>query len=212
MLYLFDVDGTLTDSAPDITGAVSEVLQRNELPPQSFEHLRTYIGKHLRELFFDIVPDCTEEKSDALIAEYRTLYTAREHMQTRVYAGIAEALAGLGGIKSTATTKGTPTTRIVLEKFGLIQYFDHVQGTDGFPAKPAPDVIHRSLERFQVAAQDVLFIGDSEADMAAGRAAGVRLCAVRWGYGNLEKMARYEPDYWVDEPAQILALSRSTMI
>ena len=52
-----------------------------------------------------------------------------------------EALAALGGRKSTATTKGTPTTRAVLEQFGLIQYFDHVQGTDGFPYKPAPDVI-----------------------------------------------------------------------
>ena len=208
MLYLFDVDGTLTDSAPDITGAVSEVLRRNDLPPQTFEHLRTYIGKHLRELFFDIVPDCTEAQSDALIAEYRTIYAAREHSQTRVYAGIAEVLAELGGIKSTATTKGTPTTRIVLEKFGLIQYFDHVQGTDGFPAKPAPDVIHKSLERFQVAAEDVLFIGDSEADMAAGRAAGVKLCAVRWGYGDIEKMARYEPDCWVDHPSQLLAVAR----
>lgn len=208
MLYLFDVDGTLTDSAPDITGAVSEVLRRNDLPPQTFDHLRTYIGKHLRELFFDIVPDCTEAQSDALIAEYRTIYAAREHSQTRVYEGITEVLAGLSGIKSTATTKGTPTTRIVLEKFGLIQYFDHVQGTDGFPAKPAPDVIHKSLDLFQVAAEDVLFIGDSEADMAAGRAAGVKLCAVRWGYGDIEKMARYEPDFWVDHPSQLLAVAR----
>lgn len=208
MLYLFDVDGTLTDSAPDITGAVSEVLRRNDLPPQTFELLRTYIGKHLRELFFDVVPDCTEAQSDALIAEYRTIYAAREHSQTRVYAGIAEVLAELGGIKSTATTKGTPTTRIVLEKFGLIQYFDHVQGTDGFPAKPAPDVIHKSLDLFRVAPEDVLFIGDSEADMAAGRAAGVKLCAVRWGYGDIEKMARYEPDFWVDHPSQLLAVAR----
>jgi len=154
------------------------------------------------------VPDCTEAKSDALITDYRTIYAAREHSQTRVYAGIAEALAGIEGLKATATTKGTPTTRIVLEKFGLIQYFDHVQGTDGFPAKPAPDVIHKSLDRFQVAAGDVLFIGDSEADMAAGRAAGVKLCAVRWGYGDIDKMARYAPDYWVDEPAQLLALCR----
>ena len=52
-----------------------------------------------------------------------------------------KALAALGGRKSTATTKGTPTTRAVLEQFGLIQYFDHVQGTDGFPCKPAPDVL-----------------------------------------------------------------------
>ena len=57
-----------------------------------------------------------------------------------MYPGVAEALRVLGGRKSTATTKGTPTTRAVLEQFGLISYFDHVQGTDGIPCKPAPDV------------------------------------------------------------------------
>ena len=62
-------------------------------------------------------------------------------LQHSVFPGVAEALASLGGRKSTATTKGTPTTRLVLEKFGLIRHFDHVQGTDGFPSKPAPDVI-----------------------------------------------------------------------
>src|SRR6185295_18648544 len=58
---------------------------------------------------------------------------------------VAEGLATLGGRKGTATTKGSPTTRAVLEQFGLIQHFHHVQGTDGFPSKPAPDVLFTAL-------------------------------------------------------------------
>ena len=80
----------------------------------------------------------TREQMDEMIADYRTRYLARSHASTKPYPGIAEALAALPGRKSTATTKGTPTTRAVLEMFGLLPYFDHVQGTDGFPAKPEP--------------------------------------------------------------------------
>ncbi|MBM3787210.1 MAG: HAD-IA family hydrolase [Acidobacteria bacterium] len=205
-VYLFDVDGTLTDSATDITSSVAEVIRRHGLPAQTQENLRTYIGKHLRELFFDITPGMTEERSDALIQEYRSIYLAREHNHTSVYPGIRESLAALGGRKSTATTKGTPTTMSVLEKFDLLRFFDHVQGTDGFPAKPAPDVIHRSLQALGAQPEDVLFVGDSAADMAAGRAAGVTTCAVRWGYGNFEEMARHSPDYWIDHPSELAAL------
>ena len=70
-----------------------------------------------------------------MIVDYRAIYLARGHTQTRIYPGVAEALSALGGRKSTATTKGTPTTRAVLEQFGLIHYFDHVQGTDGIPVQ-----------------------------------------------------------------------------
>ena len=76
-------------------------------------------------------------------------------------------LSRLDGRKSTATTKGTPMTRAVLEQFELIRHFDHVQGTDGFPAKPEPDVILRS---------------DRGSGCASGRVpAGGRCCR---GYGS----------------------------
>jgi phosphoglycolate phosphatase-like HAD superfamily hydrolase len=65
-------------------------------------------------------------------------YVGRNHTQTQHYAGISEALAALPGKKSTATTKGTPTTRAVLEMFGLLPYFDHVQGTTAFRPSPSP--------------------------------------------------------------------------
>jgi len=116
-----------------------------------------------------------------------------------VYPGVPEALAALAGRKSTATTKGTPTTRAVLEQFGLLRYFDHVQGTDGFPYKPAPDVILTALAALRARPQDCLMVGDSPADMEAGKRAGVRTCAVRYGYGKPEDLARFAPDFWIDD-------------
>jgi HAD superfamily hydrolase (TIGR01549 family) len=118
---------------------------------------------------------------------------------THVYPGVPEALGALAGRKSTATTKGTPTTRAVLEQFGLIQYFDHVQGTDGFPYKPAPDVILTALAALGARPEECLMIGDSPADMEAGKRAGVKTCAVRYGYGKPEDLARFAPDFWIDD-------------
>jgi phosphoglycolate phosphatase len=200
-VYLFDVDGTLLDSAADICGAIRGVLGAEPIVTDEF--LRTYIGRHLYDLFQDLFPDRTREHMDAMIADYRARYLARCHASTKPYPGISEALAALPGRKSTATTKGTPTTRAVLEMFGLLPYFDHVQGTDGFPAKPEPDVILASLEVFGVQPKDCLFVGDSPADMEAGRRAGVKTCAVLWGYGQRAELARWEPDYWVENPSEL---------
>jgi phosphoglycolate phosphatase-like HAD superfamily hydrolase len=113
-------------------------------------------------------------------------------------------LDSLGGRKSTATIKTTKTTRGVLEQFRLIQHFDHVQGTDGFPGKPEPDVILASLRALDASPEQCLMVGDAASDMEAGRRAGVRTCAVRWGYGNHEEMAKWEPDYWIDEPRELV--------
>ncbi len=207
-VYVFDVDGTLLDSAQDICGAIQQVLSAIESsPPVTFDFLKGYIGLHLIDLFQDVFPHYTAEQVDNLIVQYRAIYPARGHQCTRVYPGVAEALAALGGRKSTATTKGTPTTRNVLTQFGLIDYFDHVQGTDGFPCKPAPDVILMALKALGARPEDCLMVGDAPADMEAGKRAGVKTCAVRYGYGNQEKMARFEPDYWVDDLRGLVSLT-----
>ncbi|HVN05192.1 MAG TPA: HAD-IA family hydrolase [Bryobacteraceae bacterium] len=199
-VYLFDIDGTLLDSALDICGAVEHVLAQK--PPArdiSFEYLRSFIGRHLIDLFAEVYPDYSAAEIDALIHEYRTNYLSRRHQATRLYPGVVEGLAALGGRKGTATTKGSPTTRAVLEQFGLLQYFDHVQGTDGFPHKPAPDVVLTALSALGARPEDCLFVGDSAADMEAGRRAGVRICAVSYGYGKTRDLAVWAPDYWVSD-------------
>jgi phosphoglycolate phosphatase len=197
--YLFDIDGTLLDSAVDICGAIHEVLVPHVPVPPAPESLTRFVGYHLDVCFQEALPHFTREQLDELIQAYRTTYLGRGHSQTRPYEGVAEALQVLGGRKGTATTKGTPTTRAILEQFGLVSYFDHVQGTDGFPCKPAPDVLLRSLAALEGRVEDCLFVGDSAADMEAGRRAGVKICAVTYGYGNREDMARWEPDYWISD-------------
>ena len=204
-VYLFDIDGTLLDSAADICGAVQYVLTTAPVPKDlPFEYLKSFIGLHLIDLFADVYPDYSAAQIDGLIQQYRTIYHARGHKDTRLYPGVAEALASLGGRKATATTKGSPTTRAVLTQFGLIQYFDHVQGTDGFPCKPAPDVLWTALAALRAQPGDCLFVGDSPADMEAGRRAGVRTCAVRYGYGKPDELARWSPDYWVSDLRELV--------
>jgi phosphoglycolate phosphatase len=200
-VYLFDIDGTLVDSALDICGAVQTVLASTERNDVEFEFLKGYIGRHLFDLFEDL--NFPPERREALMADYRQIYAARKHTQTRVYPGVLEALPGIPGRKATATTKGTPTTRIVLEIFGLLPFFDHVQGTDGFPAKPEPDVIFKALEGLGAKPEDCLFVGDSAADMQAGKRAGVKTAAVTYGYGKRAELAQWDPDYWIDDLRQL---------
>jgi len=203
-VYIFDVDGTLLDSATDICGAIQQVLSPHVKAPLEFDYLQTFIGYHLDVCFEEVLPGVTREQLDELIRQYRAIYTGRGHASTKVYPGVAEALEALPGRKSTATTKGTPTTRLVLEMFGLLPHFDHVQGTDGFPCKPAPDVLLRAMEALDARPEDCLFVGDSAADMEAGRRAGLRTCGVLYGYGNAEDMARWSPDYWISHPRELL--------
>jgi len=202
-VYLFDADGTLVDSAHDICGAIQQVLSATSCRPVSHDFLCGYIGRHLIDLFQDL--GFPSDQIDPLIVEYRKVYPARDHAMTRLYPGVAEALASLAGKKSTATTKGTPMTRTILERFGLLPHFEHVQGTDGFPAKPAPDVLLKSLEVFRARPDECLLVGDAPADMEAGRRAGIKICAVRYGYGDPAHLAQWNPDFWIDDLRELVS-------
>jgi HAD superfamily hydrolase (TIGR01549 family) len=203
-VYLFDIDGTLLDSAPDICGAQSEVLEAAGRAPVPFAVLRSYVGRELRAVFGDMLPQASEAEIKQLMQDYTLKYRGRKHAGTRVFPGAREALAGLGGRKSTATTKTTEGTRLVLEHFGLLPYFDHVQGSDGFRYKPAPDVVLAAIQGLRAKPEECLMVGDSPADMEAGRRAGVKICAVRYGYGDPGELAKWEPDHWISDLQELV--------
>jgi phosphoglycolate phosphatase len=205
-VYIFDIDGTLLDSAADVCGAVRQVLFKHLADPPPPDHFNRFIGYHLDEFFLDVLPHLTRLQLDELIHEYRAVYPVRGHASTSLYPGVVEMLASLPGRKTTATTKGSTTARAALEQFGLLRFFDHVQGTDGFAYKPAPDVLLRAIAALDAKPEDCLFVGDSETDMEAGRRAGVKICAVRYGYGNPAALAKWQPDYWIDTPAELYLL------
>ncbi len=203
--YLFDVDGTLLESAADICGAVRTALGEVGVDGLDEAYLRSFVGFHLFDLFRQVLPHYTDEQNQALLTRYRQIYLGRGHRATRVYDGIPEMLAALGGRKSTATTKSSETTRAFLTQFGLVKYFDHVQGTDGFPSKPDPEVVRRALAALEARPEECLMVGDAGPDLLAGRAAGVKTCAVNWGYGNHEAMRVIAPDYWITRPSDLIS-------
>ena len=203
-VYLFDIDGTLLDSAPDICGAQSEVLEAAGRAPVPFAVLRGYVGRELRAVFSEMLPQASEAEIKRLMQDYALKYRGRKHAGTRVFPGAREALAGLGGRKSTATTKTTEGTRLVLEHFGLLSYFDHVQGSDGLRYKPAPDVVLAAIQGLQAKPEECLMVGDSPADMEAGRRAGVKICAVRYGYGDPVELAKWQPDHWISDLQELV--------
>jgi phosphoglycolate phosphatase-like HAD superfamily hydrolase len=101
-VYLFDVDGTLLDSAPDICGAIQAVLQTTPAGSVPDSFLRRYIGRHLIDLFGDLFPAYSPEQIDRLVVEYRAIYPRRGHRSTKPFPNVVETVAELGGRKSTA--------------------------------------------------------------------------------------------------------------
>ncbi len=203
--YFFDIDGTLLDSAPDICGAVCEVCP--EIPEAV---VRRYIGRSLAEMFADFYPGIPQERIDELSRVYTERYRARAHRNTRVFPGVAEMVATLPGRKSTATTKRTATAGLVLEQFGLRQHFNHIQGSDNGRYKPDPSILFEAMQALDARPEECMIVGDTAADIEAGKRANIRTCAVAWGYGDPAELRSLQLDFWIDRPEDLLLAFQPT--
>src|ERR1700761_1023884 len=103
-VYLFDVDGTLLDSATDIFGAIQEVIEQEGAAAPSFTELRGLVGMHLVDFFAGAFPGYGAEKLEELFQAYRACYRARGHRETKVFPGVLEGLTALRGRKRTTAT------------------------------------------------------------------------------------------------------------
>ncbi len=190
---VFDLDGTLVDSLADITASFRHVLRAFGLPEPDDRAMAGLIGRPLVEMFRRAAPGADAE---ALAEAYRAHY--REHMadRSRPYPGVPELLARLRGegyALVVATTKRTATARKLAEAVGILHLLDHVQGTDGLPAKPAPDVVEAAVQA--VSGQGVCMVGDTVHDVLAGKAAGLCTFAVTWGNHDAATLAAVAPDH-----------------
>lgn len=189
---VFDLDGTLVDSFDDISAAFRRSFHVIGIEPPTTGDVRSLIGKPLRDMY---APWAPADVLDALIDEYRRDYAVRCADRTRPFPGIVELLDALrarGHGLAVATTKTTWMARTVMGRLGIEDRVDHVQGTDGFPHKPAPDVIAHALAG--VGRPGAWMIGDAVSDVVAGRAAGLRTCAVTWGVHSETALRAAQPD------------------
>ena len=189
---VFDFDGTLVDSSKDIARAFCESLKRSGLEVPPLEAVYPLIGRPLSEMYAGFAES---GQIDELIAGYRAIYPTLWTEHTRAFPGVTNVLSGLrekGCRLTVATTKGTDTVRTIAAQLRLDHYFDHLQGTDGFAHKPAPDVVLRALAG--AGGTGAWMVGDTVADILAGKAAGLKTYAVTWGTHDEATLREVEPD------------------
>lgn len=186
---VFDLDGTLIDSVPDVRNALNVMLGgrgRRQLAPDEValmvgEGARVMIGRAL-EATGGAVAD-----PDAVLTEYLVAYAARPVVDTVIYPGAVAALARLaeaGCLLGICTNKPEEITRLVLDGLGLTRFFAAIIGGDSLPfRKPDPRHVTTTLERMG-GDGPAFYVGDSETDVAAARGAGLPVVAVSFGYSK----------------------------
>lgn len=190
---VFDLDGTLVDTAPDLVRALNQTLDLEGLPRMKLETVRTLVGRGARTLIeraaeFSGVA-FAEERLQALTREFIGFYRediARESMPFPGAEDALTALAGLGARLAICTNKRTDLSVQLLEALGLAQRFAAIVGADAVAEKkPHPDHYTAAVERAGGAVARSLMVGDTAADVAAARGAGAPVIAVAFGYSDV---------------------------
>jgi phosphoglycolate phosphatase len=187
---LFDLDGTLVDSAPDIAFAVNKVMAKDGVASHSVAVVRTLIGEGIHRLVEKAYAlhhrGLSLDNLNARTAEFAALYEAHIADATRPYPGVITGLEALRnqGIKiAVVSNKAQYLTDHLLQTLGLASHFDLILGArDNLPKKPAPDMLQFALRSLGAGPDEAVFVGDSVADVRAAEAANLPCILIDGGY------------------------------
>ena len=209
---LCDLDGTLIDSRRDIALAFQYALRRvagGALPEEAA--IAQHIGKALEHMARALGYHFSPTQLTTFLDTYRHHYAASGTPHTRPYPGVTTTLQALSFLTfGVVTTKAQEQAETLLRRLQLRAFFRHVKGwVPGLQLKPAPDSVVAALTALHCAPQQALMVGDTAADVLAGKAAGLKTCAVTYGFGALEDLRRCAPDYVIDTFGDLAAVLRT---
>jgi phosphoglycolate phosphatase len=188
-LAIFDLDGTLVDSAPDIQAALDRLMAARGLPGFTRDEVTAMIGDGVRVLVTRALAARGQPFDEAALDAFMADYEANAANETRLFPGIAEALEALqaqGWRLAVCTNKPEAAARELLGALGLLDRLAALGGGDSFPMrKPDPGHLHATIAAAGGAARGAVMIGDHRNDIAAARGAGIPCVFVGWGYGPL---------------------------
>jgi phosphoglycolate phosphatase len=206
-LMLFDLDGTLVETAPEIMDAVNDTLGRFSLPLVSQQQVNDWIGHGTLELLVQALADRsgtpveqvrTGDMLRQMVPVYDGFYQQRCGTRSHLYPHVRETLQTLRaqGVKlAVVTNKESRYTKVVMDVHQLGPMFDAVVSGDTFPAKkPNPVGVAHCLAQFGVARERSLFVGDSSIDAATARNAGVPVWLLPYGYNMGQPIESCAPD------------------
>ncbi len=212
-LVMFDLDGTLIDSVPDLAEAVDRMLVELGRAPAGVEKVRDWVGNGARVLVRRALAGgldhaaVGEAETEEALARFLDIY-ADCHNLTALYPGVHELLEALSTAAvelAVVTNKPERFVAPLLEQVGLGGYFRWIIGGDTLPQqKPDPAALLQVMRLAGVEAAQSLFVGDSRNDVLAARAADVPCVAVSYGYNHGRPIAEEEPSLVVDSLVELL--------
>jgi phosphoglycolate phosphatase len=190
LTVVFDLDGTLVDTAPDLVDALNAVFALHGLAPIEYAAARNMIGGGARRMIESALTlrdsGCSTADVDRLFADFITHYSAHVADRSRAFPGLGEALDRLAERNcrlAVCTNKIERLSRQLLDALGLAERFAAICGPDTFGVpKPDPAILHRTIEAAGGVPEHAVMVGDSETDIATARAAEVPVVAVDFGY------------------------------
>lgn len=213
-LVMFDLDGTLVDSAADIAVALNRALADLGLPGVSEAQVRTWVGRGASRLVHCALEhqrqpvDGFERLHETLLARFMARYQEDVSGHSTLYPGAAELLAacrGAGIALACVTNKPYAPARALLADMAILEPFDLLLGGDSLAnKKPHPGPLQHCLRHFGVAPAAALMVGDSRNDVEAARAAGVPCVALPWGYNHGEPIEACQPDWLLEGLVDLL--------
>jgi len=190
---VFDLDGTLVDTAPDLVGTLNAVLAREGCGALAYEDARTLIGGGARHMLERALSRqgvaVAPSELDRMFADFISHYAAHIADNSRPFPGLTQTLdrlAAQGARLAVCTNKFEGLSVLLLERLGLARRFAAICGQDTFAiAKPDPELLWRTIARAGGSAAAAVMVGDSFADVALARAAQVPVIAVDFGYSDV---------------------------
>lgn len=205
---VFDFDGVLVDTGRDIANAANfsmASLGLEQLPP---EKIIRFIGGGAEPLIRKCLADNQSEYFTEALALFKQRYDQYFCVETNLYPGVLEILQKFNQAHkkmALATNKAERITYKTLQSLDIQKYFQLVIGPESIThRKPHPESIQRILEQLGTAPRKAVMIGDTAADILAGKAAGTLTCGVVYGFGSLEELQETDPDIILDEIGQLL--------
>lgn len=190
-LILFDFDGTLVDTAPDISLHANSILNEFGLPVHTVREIKKAVGRGVHELFKDLEP-CFKEEPELLekaVILFKRRYWDTPVIHTKPYPGAIEMLSGPLGCfkKAIVTNKPHDLTQKILDRLSLTGYFEMVIGLDlAYPPKPDPAAVRHVLTTLKTLPSETLYIGDSKIDGQTCKNASIDFAWADYGYDDLD--------------------------
>lgn len=209
---LFDLDGTLADTAPDLAGAMNKVRTARGLPPTPYEILRPVASAGARGLIgasFGLKPE--DAGYDDLRIAFLDTYEAAIAERTTLFDGVASMLSALQHQQlawGIVTNKATRFTDSLVPQIGLGHAGCVISGDTTAHAKPHPAPLLEAARRLSLPPEACWYVGDDLRDIQAGQAAGMTTIAAAWGYCGHAEPATWNADALAETPLELLDFIR----